>query len=148
MGKRDRKRRGGGEPGSTRGPGGATGSFAELGLDLELSVTEAQARFATHHAAGELVLRTAMTPGTRAEYAALLRGERSSAAAAREDVWQRAVEFLFERLALRWTVAGVAAEGQAALLARLRAATREERSAVRGALRAHVSEHFPELEAP
>jgi hypothetical protein len=89
-----------------------------------------------------------LSPGTRAEYAALLRGDRSSAAAAREDVWQRAVEFLFERLAVRWTVTGVPTEGQAALLARFRAATREERTAVREALRAHVPEHFPELEAP
>ena len=80
--------------------------------------------------------------------AALVRGERSSAAAARDDVWQRAVELLFERLAVRWTVAGVATEGPAALLARFRAATREERSAVREALRAHLSEHFRELKAP
>jgi len=127
---------------------GGAGSFAELGLDLELSAPEAPGPVATHDAAGELVLRTVMSPGTRAEYAALVRGERSSAAAAREDVWQRAVEFLFERLAVRWTVAGVATEGQSALLARFRAATREERSAVRQALRAHLPEHFPELKAP
>jgi len=124
------------------------GSFTDLGLDLELSAPEAPEAVATHHAAGELVLRTVMSPRTRAEYAALVRGERSGAAATREDVWQRAAEFLFERLAVRWTVAGVAAEGQAALLARFRAATRDERSAVREALRAHLPEHFPELEAP
>jgi len=124
------------------------GSFADLGLDLELSAPGAPEPVAIHDAAGELVLRTVMSPGTRAEYAALLRGERSRAAAAREDVWQRAVEFLFERLAVRWTVAGVATEGQSELLARFRAATRDERSAVREALRAHLLEHFPELEAP
>ena len=39
-------------------------------------------------------------------------------------------------------------EGPAALLARFRAATREERAAVRDALRVHLPEHFPELEAP
>jgi hypothetical protein len=49
---------------------------------------------------------------------------------------------------VRWTTAGVATDGQAALLARLRAATREERAGVREALRAHVAEHFPELAAP
>jgi len=127
---------------------GGAGSFAELGLDLELSAPETPEPVAILDAAGELVLRTVMSPGTRAEYAALVRGERSGAAAAREDVWQRAVEFLFERLAVRWTVAGVATEGQSELLARFRAATRDERSAVREALRAHLLEHFPELEAP
>lgn len=145
MGKRDRKRRSGGGPAS-----GGAGSFADLGLDLELPADASGEPVATHRDddGRELVLRTALSPGTRTEYAALLRGERSSAAAAREDVWQRAVEFLFERLAVRWTVAGVATEGQAALLARLRAATREERASVRAALRAHVAEHLPGLDAP
>ena len=141
MGKRDRRRKGASKA-------GGAGSFAELGLDLELTAPGTPEPVALHDAAGELALRTVMSPGTRAEYAALLRGERSTAAAAREDVWQRAVEFLFERLAVRWTVAGVATEGQAVLLARLRAATREERAAVREALRAHLPEHFPELQAP
>ena len=141
MGKRERKRKGAPKA-------GGAGSFAELGLDLELTAPGTPEPVALHDAAGELALRTVMSPGTRAEYAALLRGERSTAAAAREDVWQRAVEFLFERLAVRWTVAGVATEGQAVLLARLRAATREERAAVREALRAHLPEHFPELQAP
>ena len=138
MGKRDRRRKAG-------GGGGGAGSFADLGLDLELSAPDALEPTAT---VGDLELRTVMSPGTRAEYAALLRGDRSSAAAAREDVWQRAVEFLFERLAVRWTVAGVATEGQAALLARFRAATRDERAAVREALRTHLTTHFPDLTAP
>jgi len=144
MGKRDRKRRSSGKPAP-----GAGGSFADLGLDLELTAPEELEPTAVH-VDGEraLTLRTVMSPGTRKEYAALLRGDRSTAAAAREDVWQRAVEFLFERLAVRWTVSGVATEGQAALLARLRAATREERASVREALRAHIPEHFPELDAP
>lgn len=145
MGKRDRRRRSAGEPAP-----GAPGSFADLGLDLELTVPEAPEPTAVHADADgrELELRTIMSPGTRKEYVALLRGERSTAAAAREDVWQRAVEFLFERLVVRWTVAGVTTEGQAALLARLRAATREERASVREALRAHLPAHFPELDAP
>ena len=141
MGKRDRKRRSSGKP-------GGAGSFADLGLDLSLELdVEATAAHPLGDD-GSLELRTAMSPGTRAEYAALLRGDRSSAAAAREDVWQRAVEFLFERLAVRWTVAGVDTTGQSALLARFRAATRDERAAIREAFRAHVPEHFPELSAP
>ena len=49
-----------------------------------------------------------MTPATRREYAAVGGGRRCS----REDAWQRAVEFLFERLAVRWEVAGVPVEGR------------------------------------
>ncbi len=138
MGKRDRKRKGAAK----------AGSFADLGIDLSLEVAVEPTAVHVLGEGAELELRTSMSPGTRAEYAALLRGDRSSAAAAREDVWQRAVEFLFERLAVRWTIAGVATTGQAALLARFRVATREERAAIRTALRVHVPEHFPELDAP
>jgi hypothetical protein len=89
-----------------------------------------------------------MSPGTRSEYAALLRGDRSSPSAAREDAWHRQVEFLFERLVVEWDVAGVPTTGQAQLLKRLRVATGPERAAVRTALRSHLAEHFPDLEAP
>ena len=91
-----------------------------------------------------LTLRGAMTAATRREYAATLAGSPLS----QEDAWQRAVEFLFERLAVRWEIAGVPTEGQKALLMRFRVATQEERRFVRDALREHAAEHFPELEAP
>jgi hypothetical protein len=65
-----------------------------------------------------------------------------------EDAWHRAVEFLFERLAVSWTVAGVPTTRQKELLARLRVASGDERAWVRSVLREHVKEHFPELEAP
>ena len=71
-------------------------------------------------------------------------GRRSS----QEDAWQRAVELLFERLAVRWVVAGVPTEGQRELLVRFRVATQDERRVVRDVLREHLAEHFPELEAP
>ncbi len=59
------------------------------------------------------------------------------------------MEFLFERLAVRWELAGVpVGPGQKELLARFRVASPEERAAVREALRAHVAEWFPEVEAP
>jgi hypothetical protein len=89
-----------------------------------------------------LVLRGVLSPATRAEYAAL------GAGAVREDAWHRRVEFLFERLAVRWELSGLPLEGQKPLLARFRAASAEERATVREALRAHLAEHFPELEAP
>lgn len=98
-----------------------------------------------------LTLRGALTPATRREYAAVLAGERTGVAggeAAREDAWQRAVEFLFERLAVRWVVAGLPIERQRDLLARLRFASGEERTWIRGVLREHLAANFPDLGAP
>lgn len=88
-----------------------------------------------------LELRGAMTAATRREYAEL-------PSRTREDAWHRQVEFLFERLAVSWTVAGVTYAKQKELLARFRMAGEDERAAVRDALRAHLAEHFPELETP
>ena len=91
-----------------------------------------------------LELRGAMTPATRREYAAVLHDVSRTT----EDSWQRAVEFLFERLAVRWTVHDVPTEGQKELLARYRVATQDERRFVRDTLRAHLAEHFPDVETP
>jgi hypothetical protein len=92
-----------------------------------------------------LVLRGAMTPGTRREYAAAFAGSPLS----REDAWQRAVEFLFERLAVRWEIAGTdPIVRQKELLARFRFASSDERRWIRDVLRRHVAEHFPDVEAP
>lgn len=93
---------------------------------------------------GVLTLRGSLTPATRREYARVAAGSPLSA----EDAWQRAAEFLFERLAVRWIVAGLPTEGQRELLGRYRVASQEERRWIRDVLREHVSEHFPELEAP
>ena len=70
------------------------------------------------------------------------------AAATQEDAWQRAVELLFERLAVRWTIAGAPIERQRELLARYRAATPDERAWVREVLREHCAEHFPDVRRP
>jgi hypothetical protein len=101
-------------------------------------------------AAGDaLVLRGAMTPATRASYQRIASGADLGAGASREDAWQRAVEFLFERLAVSWTIAGAPAlTGQRELLARLRVASPQERSWVRTCLREHCAEHFPDVSAP
>jgi hypothetical protein len=98
-----------------------------------------------------LTLRGAMSPATRREYAAVLAGSPTGAfgvGAHREDAWQRAVEFLFERLAVEWEIAGVVTTRQKELLARFRIASSDERRFVRDALREHLAEHFPELDAP
>ncbi len=96
-----------------------------------------------------LTLRGSLTPAARREYAETLSGGLAArAASTQEDVWQRAVELLFERLAVRWTIAGAPIERQRELLARFRVASPVERAAVREALRAHCAEHFPDVQAP
>lgn len=95
-----------------------------------------------------LTLRGSLTPATRVKYAETLAGARASAAATREDAWQRAVELLFEHLAVRWEIAGAPMTRQRELLARFRAASPPERAWVREALREHCSEHFPDVRAP
>jgi len=90
-----------------------------------------------------LRLRGALSPGSRREYATAL-----SAGVSREDAEQRAFELLFERLAVRWTVAGVPTEGQRELLGRLRLASPSERQWVRESLRAHCAEWFPDVQVP
>lgn len=94
-----------------------------------------------------LTLRGALSPATRREYAEALAGA-GRPAASREDAWQRAVELLFERLAVRWVVAGVPLERQKDLLGRYRLASHDERAWIRDVLRQHLAEWFPEMEAP
>jgi hypothetical protein len=96
-----------------------------------------------------LTLRGSLTPAARREYAETLSGGSAArAASTQEDVWQRAVELLFERLAVRWSIAGVPIERQRELLSRFRVASPAERAGVREALRAHCAEHFPDVQAP
>jgi hypothetical protein len=91
-----------------------------------------------------LSLRGALSLGSRREYAAALAGSRVS----REDAEQRALELLFERLVVRWSVSGVDTEGQRELLGRLRLASPTERQWVRQTLRAHCAEWFPDVQVP
>ncbi len=91
-----------------------------------------------------LTLRGSLTAGSRQEYARALAGSPLSI----EDAWQRATELLFERLAVRWVIAGAPIERQRELLARLRAASPQERAWVRGAIREHCAENFPDVSSP
>ncbi|MHB8240784.1 MAG: hypothetical protein ACYDHN_02225 [Solirubrobacteraceae bacterium] len=95
-----------------------------------------------------LVLRGSLTLGARRDYAEALDGSGARAASTQEDAWQRALELLFERLAVRWVIAGVPIERQRELLGRLRMASAEERAWVREALREHCAENFPDVKAP
>ncbi len=90
-----------------------------------------------------LTLRGSLTPATRLEYARVFEGGLHQ-----EDAWARALEFLFERLAVAWTIAGVRTGRQKELLARYRVASAAERRFVRDAVRAHVEANFPDLTAP
>lgn len=88
-----------------------------------------------------LTLRDELSPGT-------LRGLETleaRPAASGEDRWERRVEYLFERLAVRWEVAGLPLEGQKALLGRYRLASAEERRQVREAMASHLRERHPEI---
>jgi len=97
-----------------------------------------------------LTLRGSLSPASRANYARTLAGAGTGAGAAqsRDDAAQRALELLFELLAVRWVIAGAPIERQRELVGRLRMATSDERTAVRRALREHCTEHFPDVDAP
>jgi hypothetical protein len=92
---------------------------------------------------GDLELRGSLTPKARSEYASVRSGGLNQ-----EDAWQRAAELLFERLAVSWTIAGLPIERQQELLKRYRVATVAERRFVREAMREHLAENFPEMQAP
>jgi hypothetical protein len=66
-------------------------------------------------------------------------------AASAEDRSQRRAEFLFERLAVRWEIAGLPLEGQKELLGRYRLASSSERQQVRRALAEHLAQRHPDV---
>ena len=88
-----------------------------------------------------LTLRRTVSAGT----AARLREPGGAAAASGEDLWQRRTEMLFERFAVRWTIAGLPLTGQRELLGRYRMADADTRRWVRERLDEHVARHQPEL---
>ena len=94
-----------------------------------------------------LTLRGAMTAGTR-RHTPDAAGRIRPADQAREDAWQRGGRAPLRAPRGALGGADVPTEGQKELLARFRVATPDERRFVRDALRAHLAEHFPELQAP
>ena len=89
-----------------------------------------------------LTLRDSLSEGTLRKLADL----DAKPAASAEDRSQRRVEFLFERLAVRWEIAGLPLEGQRELLGRYRMASSGERQQVREALAEHLAARHPEIE--
>jgi hypothetical protein len=95
-----------------------------------------------------LTLRGALSPKSRQEFAKAADPAQARAAANVEDVRARAIEFLYERLVAKWVVNDVPTEGAKPLLARYRAATRDERTWITDVLREHCAEWFPDVRVP
>jgi hypothetical protein len=88
-----------------------------------------------------LTLRERVSAGTAAKLAEPAGG----AAASADDLWRRRTEMLFERFAVRWTIAGLPLSGQKELLARYRMADQETQRWVREVIDEHIRRHQPEL---
>ena len=69
-------------------------------------------------------------------------------AASAEDVWARRQEMLFERLVVRWDVAGLPLDDQKMLIGRYRLADSGTQAWVRKTIAEHVERYLPELAAP
>ena len=92
-----------------------------------------------------LTLRQTLSAGTITKVGEPPAGEGASL----DDAWRRRSEVLFERLAVRWEIAGTEPiVRQKELLARYRFASPDERRWIRDTLRAHLAEHFPDVAAP
>ena|SRR3712207_5527112 len=87
-----------------------------------------------------LALRNRLSERTLAQVAGL----EGTAAASAEDLWQRRMELLFERLTVSWTIAGLPLTGQQELLGRYRIADSATRAWVRETIAGHMRRHHPE----
>lgn len=88
-----------------------------------------------------LTLRQELSPGTIAKIGEPPAGE----AASLDDAWRRRSEALFERLAVRWEIAGLPLTDQKMLLGRYRMADAETQRWVRQTIAQHLERHIPEL---
>lgn len=88
-----------------------------------------------------LTLRQTLSRGTVAK----LEEGPASAAASLDDAWRRHSELLFERLAVRWEIAGLPLEDQKMLLGRYRMADSATQEWVRKTMTEHLERHFPGL---
>ena len=88
-----------------------------------------------------LSLRESLSAGTIAKI-----GEGpATAATTQDDAWRRHSELLFERLAVRWEIAGLPLTDQKMLLGRYRMADAETQRWVRETIATHLESHIPEL---
>jgi hypothetical protein len=89
-----------------------------------------------------LTVRETLSPGSIRK----ISKARASGAGTVDDDWRRRTEMLFERLVVRWEIAGLPIEEQKLLLARYRMADSETQRWVRRALAEHVARLIPELD--
>jgi hypothetical protein len=88
-----------------------------------------------------LTLRQTLSAGTIAK----LGEPPAGAATSQDDAWRRRYEVLFERLAVRWEIAGLPLDDQKMLLGRYRMADTETQRWVRQTIARHLDDHIPEL---
>ena len=88
-----------------------------------------------------LTLRETLSPGTIAK----LEEGPATAATSQEDAWHRRSELLFERLAVRWEIAGLPLSDQKMLLGRYRMADTATQQWVRETIAEHIERYIPEL---
>src|SRR6476661_3015045 len=88
-----------------------------------------------------LTLRQTLSAGTIAK---LAEGP-ATAATSQEDAWHRRSELLFERLAVRWEIAGLPLDDQKMLLGRYRMADPITQQWVRETIALHLERYIPEL---
>ena len=88
-----------------------------------------------------LTLRDEVSAGT----AAKLRETPGGAAASTDDLWHRHSEMLFERLAVRWEIAGLPLTKQKELLGRYRMADSATQRWVRQTIDEHLRRVQPDL---
>jgi hypothetical protein len=88
-----------------------------------------------------LTLRESLSPGSIRK----ISKARARGAATVDDDWRRRTELLFERLVVRWEIAGLPITEQKLLLARYRMADSETQRWVRRTLAEHVARLIPEL---
>ena len=88
-----------------------------------------------------LTLRQSLSAATIAK---LAEGP-ATAATSQEDAWRRRSELLFERLAVRWEIAGLPLTEQKLLLGRYRMADAATQQWVRETIAEHLERHIPEL---
>jgi hypothetical protein len=90
-----------------------------------------------------LTLRETLSAGTIAKIGEAPAGDATSF----EDAWRRRSELIFERLAVRWEIAGLPLTEQKMLLGRYRMADAETQRWVRETIAQHIDRHIPELES-
>jgi len=88
-----------------------------------------------------LTLRQSLSPRTIKKIGEPPRRDAASA----DDVWARRQELLFERLVVRWEIAGLPLDDQKMLIGRYRMADSGEKRWVRETIAEHLERHIPEL---